>query len=294
MRARKPALAALCILSGAILLLSGCHDGHLNAAATEPATLLDAAGSPGERTAEPEPVLTGSEEGLEIPQTTHQTTDPATDRYDPSTASGGQGGHRHQYSAVQTAPTCVAQGYTTYTCSCGAGYTADYRQALGHPYGSWVTEIQPTITAPGRQTRSCSRCGHTESNVLPQLADTAEFAQKVVSLVNEQRRSRGLSPLAGLALLNDFAQTRSREITTRLDHVRPDGSNPLSYVLQAGYHTAGENIAAGFPSPEAVMEGWMNSPSHRASILSPDFSYIGVGHCTVNGQNYWVQIFAGA
>lgn len=294
MRARKPALVALCILSGAILLLTGCHDGHSDAVTTEPVTLLDASGSPVERVPETHTAPTGSKEGLEIPQTTLQTTDPATDRYDPPAASGGQEVHRHQYSAVQTAPTCVAQGYTTYTCSCGASYTDGYRDALGHTYGPWVTEIQPTTAAAGRQTRTCSRCGHTESSTLPQLVSTAEFAQDVVALVNAQRRSAGLSPLTELASLDDFAQTRSREIATRFDHVRPDGSNPLSYVLQAGYHTAGENIAEGFSSPEAVVEGWMNSPSHRANILSPDFSYIGVGHCTVDGQDYWVQIFAGA
>ena len=63
----------------------------------------------------------------------------------------------HQYAAVVTAPTCTAQGYTTYTCSvCSDSYVADYTDALGHDYVATVTE--PTCTAKGYTTHTCSRC----------------------------------------------------------------------------------------------------------------------------------------
>ena len=52
---------------------------------------------------------------------------------------------------------------------------------------------------------------------------------------------------------------------------------------------AGENIAWGYRSPQAVVDGWMNSPGHRANILNEDFHQMGVG--VVPGQWTWVQIF---
>ena len=55
------------------------------------------------------------------------------------------------------------------------------------------------------------------------------------------------------------------------------------------YRTAGENIAKGYQSPEAVVRGWMNSPGHRANILNSSYTHIGVGY--VASGNYWTQMF---
>ena len=63
----------------------------------------------------------------------------------------------HKYTAAVTAPTCTAEGYTTYTCSaCGDSYVADKVAALGHKYNAVVTA--PTCTAQGYTTYTCS-CG---------------------------------------------------------------------------------------------------------------------------------------
>ena len=51
------------------------------------------------------------------------------------------------------------------------------------------------------------------------------------------------------------------------------------------YRMAGENIAAGYASPQAVMNGWMNSPGHRSNILNGSFNAIGVGHYQKDGYN---------
>lgn len=53
------------------------------------------------------------------------------------------------------------------------------------------------------------------------------------------------------------------------------------------YYSIGENIAYGYIDPQDVVEGWMNSPGHRANILNPNYTHIVVG---VRGYN-WVQIF---
>ena len=55
---------------------------------------------------------------------------------------------------------------------------------------------------------------------------------------------------------------------------------------------SGENIAYGQSSPQAVMEGWMNSSGHRANILNSNFKNIGVGlYQDERGVNHWVQLF---
>ena len=65
--------------------------------------------------------------------------------------------HEHAYTSEVTAPTCTADGFTTYTCSCGDSYTADKVDALGHEYSTVVTE--PTCTADGYTTYTCTACG---------------------------------------------------------------------------------------------------------------------------------------
>lgn len=55
------------------------------------------------------------------------------------------------------------------------------------------------------------------------------------------------------------------------------------------YRSAGENIAKGYKTPEAVINGWMNSPGHSANILNVSFTKIGVGY--VASGNYWTQMF---
>ena len=64
--------------------------------------------------------------------------------------------HVHNYTSKVVKPTCTSKGYTTYTCSCGDSYEADYTDALGHNYTSKV--VKPTCTSKGYTTYTCS-CG---------------------------------------------------------------------------------------------------------------------------------------
>ena len=70
--------------------------------------------------------------------------------FDGATIHFGKEEHNHSYSSVKTAPTCTEQGYTTYTCSCGNSYKADYVAALGHSYKNGkctvCSAISPNIT----------------------------------------------------------------------------------------------------------------------------------------------------
>lgn len=58
------------------------------------------------------------------------------------------------------------------------------------------------------------------------------------------------------------------------------------------YSAAGENIAMGQSTPQAVVQSWMNSSGHRANILSANFTEIGVGYAKGGtGGHYWTQLF---
>ena len=78
----------------------------------------------------------------------------------------GEPEHTCSHTAVVTAPTCTADGFTTYTCSCGDTYTADPVTKLGHDMGSWVVTTDPTCTVDGQQRRDCSRCDHFETETI--------------------------------------------------------------------------------------------------------------------------------
>ncbi|WP_043665757.1 CAP domain-containing protein [Streptomyces xylophagus] len=124
----------------------------------------------------------------------------------------------------------------------------------------------------------------------------AQTAAKVVELTNAERARAGLPPLAVDPLLAAAAQAHSTDMVARAfySHTSPDGSQPWDRAAAAGSRrrTIGENIACGQRSAAEVVEGWMNSPGHRANILKPDFTHIGIGFAG-GGQmgTYWTQLF---
>ncbi len=80
--------------------------------------------------------------------------------------------HRHSYIATVTPPTCTEQGYTTYTCHCGASYVEDYTDALGHNFGDWQSVTEPDCTEDGLERRDCTRCDHYETSVVSKTGHT--------------------------------------------------------------------------------------------------------------------------
>ena len=80
-----------------------------------------------------------------------------------------QPSHTHSYTSTKVAATCTKGGYTLHKCSCGHSYTTDETAALGHSWGDWTVVTQPTTQQEGKQTRTCSRCGATESQSIPKV-----------------------------------------------------------------------------------------------------------------------------
>lgn len=127
------------------------------------------------------------------------------------------------------------------------------------------------------------------------INNVSNYESQVVELVNKERTSRGLSPLTLNAELSRVARIKSEDMRDNgyFNHNSPTYGSPFDMMKSFGinYQTAGENIAMGQQTPEAVVTAWMNSDGHRANILNANFTQIGVGY-TSQG-NYWTQMFIG-
>lgn len=119
------------------------------------------------------------------------------------------------------------------------------------------------------------------------------YAEQVLQLVNKERQAAGLSALTMDLKLKAAADKRAVETVSKFSHQRPDGRNFDTVLDEHGikFNAAGENIAYGQPTPKSVVDGWMNSPGHRANILGSSFNKIGVGVYEQNGIIYWTQLF---
>jgi pyridoxal 5'-phosphate synthase glutaminase subunit Pdx2 len=142
-------------------------------------------------------------------------------------------------------------------------------------------------------------CGGTDAPVVNEA-----YEARVVELVNEARAANGnLPPLRRIPCayqVSALSRHRSRHTDNYFNHDTYDRSGgALQRVCGAfermrkwySYDAAGENIAAGYGTPEEVMAGWMRSDGHRENILDPDLREIGVGYYQGAGDYgvYWVQ-----
>lgn len=136
------------------------------------------------------------------------------------------------------------------------------------------------------------------------------FERQILDLVNVERKNAGLQPLTWSDELASAARYHAADMAEDdyFDHSTYDRVNgELNTVCDSSkrimlYHSGAslaiaENIAAGYnalKTPQEVMVSWMESKDHRAAILNPGYSVLGVGFYTGDGQyqNYWVQDFA--
>lgn len=120
------------------------------------------------------------------------------------------------------------------------------------------------------------------------FADVTESA--LIVLTNEERVSLGLAPLKENVQLNEVAYQKAKDMLENgyFAHSSPTGITPWYWFKNVGYsyQAAGENLAVGFIDSKEVVDAWVESPSHRANLLSPDFQEIGIAVVTgeFNGE----------
>jgi len=124
------------------------------------------------------------------------------------------------------------------------------------------------------------------------------YEEEVFNLVNQERAANGLTSLNCDDRLVSAARNHSEDMAQNdyFSHTSLDGCAFYVRITNAGYiwNYAGENIAAGHTTPQAVMNGWMNSAGHRANILEPNFCDLGVGYAygaSSQYGHYWTQDF---
>ena len=131
----------------------------------------------------------------------------------------------------------------------------------------------------------------------PEETAASRYARQVLELCNAERKKAGLSPLQLDEELTGYAQIRAEETTRKFSHVRPNKKYcssivPFSYFGR--FRRYGENLAGGQLTAEEAVQGWMNSPGHRANILNPRYKLLGVAYAyrpDSQYKHYWVQQF---
>jgi uncharacterized protein YkwD len=154
-----------------------------------------------------------------------------------------------------------------------------------------VALLVPAAVSAGR-ARGCANANRRATR-----GDAAAMRAAILCLVNQQRTSRHLPPLHADTRLNRSAQGWTNHMVSA--RVFTHGSNFAGRITAAGYiwSAAGENIATGFPTPRAVLSGWMRSTGHCENILSPSFRDLGIGVVArpvrgyASGPATWTQDF---
>jgi uncharacterized protein YkwD len=132
-------------------------------------------------------------------------------------------------------------------------------------------------------------CNDSDAALAPAGENVDAVSVVTVCLVNRERTSRGLKPLALQGQLSDaslgFSALMVRE--QFFSHVAPDGTDMVDRLSRAGYirdglsgWNVGENIGWGtgsYATPAEMVKAWMDSPGHRENILNKEFREIGIG-----------------
>jgi hypothetical protein len=111
----------------------------------------------------------------------------------------------------------------------------------------------------------------------------------LLEVTNSIRAQEGLTPLKLNGSLDASAQSKANDMRQHdyWSHATPDGQQPSDFISGYDYSKTAENLAYGFNSSKATVNGWMNSASHRANVLDPDIQDIGFG--IINVPNYQGQ-----
>jgi len=105
-------------------------------------------------------------------------------------------------------------------------------------------------------------------------------ADDLLSQVNKIRIENNVSPLTMNSSLAAAAKSKAEDMLSKnyWAHFAPDGStSPWVFIKDSGYGYvyAGENLAKGYTDSQSVVSAWMNSPTHKANIISPNYKDIG-------------------
>ncbi len=156
-------------------------------------------------------------------------------------------------------------------------HTQGIERQLNGIFGQAVNETLTFITInPNPSSGEKVDLRFTQKEVkIDEISETA-----MLHLVNKEREKQQLRPLVVSDSLRTLARNYAKDMLARgyFSHYNPEGESPFIRMKKAGilYQAAGENLAFA-PNITLAHQGLMNSPGHRANILSPDFGKVGIG-----------------
>jgi uncharacterized protein YkwD len=207
-------------------------------------------------------------------------------------------------TAAQQESTDTANQFGTGNAAAPNRQTPTGETGAGSPTGSSSSSAPTTSSTTAAPTSSSSSSAAPTTTTTPPEAPkppgkpTQEPGNKtpeqaVLELVNDQRAAKGCKALVIDDRITTAAQGHSTDMANKgyFDHVsKPEKTTFDQRMRNAGYpKPGGENIAMGYETAAAVMDGWMKSSGHRENILNCDFTAMGVGLDTRG--NYWTQNF---
>jgi uncharacterized protein YkwD len=153
--------------------------------------------------------------------------------------------------------------------------TSFFEKKLNDIFGGAFTETLTFLTVKPQSNELVTLHFTTRDGVVDSDAE-----QEMFHLVTTERIKAGLPPLFWDESLADVARAHSQDMLIRgyFSHYTPEGLSPFDRMGKAGiaYQYAGENLALA-PITTLAMQGLMNSPGHRANILNPSFTKVGIG-----------------
>ena len=158
-----------------------------------------------------------------------------------------------------------------------------YKVGLSEIIGANTHIKNPALIYPGQRI------------TIPSITEKS-IENQVIQLTNQERAKHGLKPLTADWQVSRVARYKSADMRDKnyFQHNSPTYGTPFNMLKSFGvsYRSAGENIAAGQPTAQAVVKAWMESPGHRANILNSSYTHIGDGHASGGSYgNYWTQMF---
>jgi uncharacterized protein YkwD len=144
------------------------------------------------------------------------------------------------------------------------------------------------LAAPAGAQAAAQSAACPGADLVPSVGNLAQVGQATLCLLNDERATRGLPPVAEApGLTRPSAAYSARMVAENFfAHVAPDGATLVDRLAGAGYierdgdWTVGENIAWGqgdLATARNIVIAWMNSPGHRANILTGEYNEIGIG-----------------
>ena len=152
------------------------------------------------------------------------------------------------------------------------------------------------LAAPaGAQAAECGAA----ADLVPDASNLTQVGQATLCLLNNERATQGLRPVAETPGLTQPSRAYSARMVAErfFAHESPDGGTLVDRLTSAGYiapdgdWTVGENIAWGqgpLSTPRSIVAAWMASPGHRKNILTGEYTEIGLGVVTgTPGDTSW-------